>query len=93
MLHYCLVSVTASDVARIRTEYLTQAVLRVSELAAHSGSQARQAAGDLRRYFKWVQNGLLPEQKGPLFRRIQALCRALAAPGSRINADPRSHST
>ena len=68
---------TVDDVARIRTEYLRQAVLWVSKLAAHSGTDARIAARQLRRYFEWVQDSLLPEQEGPLFEQIEALCRAL----------------
>ena len=70
--------IATDEVARIRTEYLRHAVLWVSELAAHSRIDARIAAGQLCRYFEWVQAGLLPEQAGPLLEQIQALCTALA---------------
>ena len=71
-------SVTNDEVARIRTEYLRKAVLWVNELPAQSRIDARVAAGQLRQYFEWVQDGLLPEQEGPLLEQIQALCAALA---------------
>jgi hypothetical protein len=71
-------SVTTEEVARIRTEYLRQAVLWVHELAAQSRIDARIAASQLRHYFEWVQDSLLPEQEGPLLEQIEALCTALA---------------
>jgi len=89
----CLVSVTADDVARIRTEYLSQAVLQVRELATHSSIDARHAAGELRRYFKSAQDGLLPEQRGPLFKQLQALCKALALRSSGRRAGLKDRST
>ena len=42
------------DIPRIRTEFLKQAVLWVCELAARDRLEARDPAGELRRYFESV---------------------------------------
>jgi hypothetical protein len=88
-------TIATEEIARIRTEYLRQAVLWVNKLAAHSSTDARIAAGQLRNYFEWVQDGLLPQEEGPLLEQIESLCSALdepgQMPGERVNKQCKNH--
>jgi hypothetical protein len=89
-------TIATEEIARIRTEYLRQAVLWVNKLAVYSGTDARIAAEQLRNYFEWVQDGLLPQEEGPLLEQIESLCNALAEhhgqmPGERLNMQCKKH--
>lgn len=72
-IHQSLVNTKTTHVERIRTKYLKEAVLRVAEMAADSEADACKAAGELRRYFEWVQDDLPPEERGSLFKEVRSL--------------------
>jgi hypothetical protein len=65
------------DIPRIRTEFLRQAVLWVSELAAQDRLEARDPAGELRRYFESVVDSLPPDERRELSQQIDDICGRL----------------
>ena len=67
----------AADVARIRTTYLTHAVLWVCELAARDRLEARHLAGELRGYFQSVLYSLPSDERRDLSNQIDEICGRL----------------
>jgi hypothetical protein len=71
------VSTTAPDVMRLRTDFLSRAVLQVRRMVVQSEfEEVRVAADELRRYFEWVKDEILPAERRQLFEQIQALQRS-----------------
>lgn len=66
------------DIRRIRTAFLKQAVLWVCELAARDRLEARDPAGELRRYFESVADSLPPDERRDLSQQIDDICERLA---------------
>jgi hypothetical protein len=66
------------DIRRIRTAFLKQAVLWVCELAARDRLEARDPAGELRRYFESVADSLPLDERHELSQQIDDICERLA---------------